>query len=151
MFPVLLAFVFLNCIPAGAQTGDAGGLAILLKGPVAGKGIPALPPNAMPYYFGQYAYEVSTIDVYYTAVPIVPPDTWKPLVCGRYVFLEVPGRAGKSLYYASDNDWAVFIIFPGDLSTACPFLDVFIRRLTYFTGISRDKDIVPYPAVLEVK
>jgi len=147
---LFLVFTLLTPFSAESQQGTEDNLAILHKGPIPGRGIPNLYPNAIPYFYGAYRFGSLLLDVYYSAEKIAPSESWAGLTCGKIRLFEVPAEEGRFFYYGSEAGWTIFLKIPPELENLCPFIEVFIRRLTYFIGINRDRGIVPFPAVLQV-
>lgn len=148
---VLIVWFLIPGVQAAPQNSEYDNLAILGKGPLSGKGIPNLYPNALDFYYGLYRYKTFTIEIFYSSQKVLPSESWEPFVCGQYRLLKVPVKTGWYLYYEAGTGWVVFLKGPADLALPCPFIEIFIKRLSYFMGISKDKVVVPFPAVLEIK
>lgn len=138
--------------PGGDADGEEGepALGILTKGPEYRRGISVLYPNAIPCFYGEYAYEDRTVRVFYTEEPIAVRDSWESYPCPGLSLVGLPERRDLVLYYEDDRGWKVFFVFPpqADEDSPCRFIDVFLARLTYFLGITGEEQIVPLPAVL---
>ncbi|MEW5816780.1 MAG: hypothetical protein AB1798_15470 [Spirochaetota bacterium] len=132
-----------------AEDGADFDIAVLQKGPLVKKGIPLLPPNIIPTFYGEYSYKNEIISLYYTREEIVPSKEWQAFTCGRKTHLRIPGERRVALFYDSGNNWYVFFSFPPGIENPCLFSDLFIDRLNYFLGISGSSAVVPFPAVLQ--
>lgn len=155
---LVLSVVLSSAVPssAGAQeTGEDGAgeepaVGILTKGPEFRRGIPVLYPNAIPCFYGEYAYGDLTVRVFYTEEPIAVRESWESYPCPGVPLSRLPGRSDLVLYYEDARDWKVFFLFPPsvDEGAPCRFIGVFLARLTYFLGITGDERVVPLPAIL---
>lgn len=147
----LLVWFLVPGIPAAPQDSGYDNLAILRRGPLPGKGIPNLYPNAIGFYYGLYEYKSFPLEVYYSAGNVFPSQSWAPFICGQYTLLQVPVKTGWYLFYEAGAGWVVFLKGNSEEGLLCPFIEIFLKRLTYFMGISRENVVVPFPAVLEIK
>ena len=123
-------------------------VSILLKGPLEGKGLSFLSPNAISYFYGEYLYEDSVISVYYTDETLVPSSLWEKEVCGTLQVFRIPADNSTLLYY-NENDRSAFFLFPAELEDNCRFIIKFLERLNYFLRIYSEDSETPFPAVLK--
>jgi hypothetical protein len=50
----------------------------------------------------------------------------------------------------SPGGWTAFLSFADENSGICRFMEIYIRRQTYFINLSRDKSVFSFPAILEI-
>lgn len=141
--------------PAEAQEGESGeNVAILERGPVQRRGIKVLSPNVIPYFYGEYTYQETRFEVLFTTERIVPATRWQSQTCGEYSlsFYNHPlyPEEADVYFYEQDTRWAVFIVIDKGFDGPCRLIEPFINRLIYFTGITRNEQTAPLPAVIRI-
>jgi hypothetical protein len=128
---------------------------LLLKGPNKRRGIDVLPPNVIPYFYGEYQFRNHTVIVNYTTEAIVPSGTWGQTQCAPYAVKQYSHPVKPNLwdvyFYQREDRWFVFMILPVEIEDPCLFISSFIKKLTYFIGITREEQTVPLPAVIELE
>lgn len=145
-----VSFIFIILLILPAFRIPAQEVSVLQSGPIYRKGIPFFPPNAIPAFYGIYTFNDAEVTVYYTEKRIPRSEEWEEFVCLGNRGLLLPEQTGTVMVYppVQDDDWTLFIAYNGEREDFCRFVDTFIRRFQYFYGISRDKSIPPFPAVL---
>ena len=132
----------------GFSSSAAQEVSVLQKGPIFRKGIPFLPPNALPVFYGVYSFRDSEIIVYFSESLIPRAEDWEEIPCQGGTLLQLPGREIFIFPDTIETEWSIFIVFKESISDICPFVNTFLRRFQYFLGITRDRSIPPFPAVL---
>jgi hypothetical protein len=133
-------------VPAGAQQDE---VAILQRGPIYTKGLPFFLPNAIPAFYGVYRFRGAEVTVYYTENPILRRKEWSLFPCADNEGLVVPeGQGALLLFPAAENEWTVFFSYYPEREDICAFIDTSFDSFRYFRGITRDRSIPPFPAVL---
>lgn len=129
-------------------------VSVLQKGPEYRKGLPFFLPNAIPAFSGVYRYRGSQINVYYTETEILRREAWEPFSCegSRGLSAPDPETGGVFLIFpAEEQGWTVFFSFREMREDICLFIDTFFEQFRYFRGITRDRTIPPFPAVLQLE
>lgn len=140
--------MLLSAVPDKTEAQE-GGVSILQKGPIFKKGLPFFLPNAIPSFYGLYTFKDIQVSVYYTETRIVRKPEWNPLPCTVSDGLVVRNEPDTLLIFPAEYaDWTVFISFPAAREDMCEFADRFLDRFQYFRGITRDRSIPPFPAVI---
>lgn len=160
--------LFLFCLAAVLpESAAAETTEILTTGPDIARGIPYLSSNALPYYAVTYrtATQESTsgaapggaggggsgtaLRVLYTATSVVPPPSWKRASCGEPGVLTVAANPDV-LFYPDPGGFSLFFVFPSRYPHSCSFASAFLRRFSYFLGITQSSPLSSFPAVLQV-
>lgn len=140
---------------------------VLNTGPDIGRGIPYLSANVIRYYqvtyraAGQENSAGSTqgarfeeesgaaLRVLYTDTSVVPSPEWKAASCGGSGMLTVAANPAV-LFYRDPGGWSLFFVYPADYHQTCAFATVFLRRFSYFLGITQNSALSSFPAVLQI-
>ena len=144
---VLAILLLLAGVPAGAQSGQA----ILLRGPLAARGIPFFPPNVLEAYRGEYQAGDWWIEVYFTREPLVLPAGWRKAPCGQEALLRLEGEEKPTFCYLepAEAGYAVFLSFESDAFPWCAWTQAFLQRLRSLLAFSRGLAETPFPAILD--
>ena len=126
-------------------------MAILIKGPVAERGIRFLSANAVSYEFAEYEFREHLISVYLSREIDLPLPLTKKVECGVYVLQRFSSEDGIIAYFSSDEGWTVFIEFPVEFDDFCLFFEQFLKRFQYFRQITDFPEITQFPAVLDFR
>jgi len=144
---VLAILLLLAGSTAGAQSGQA----ILLRGPLAARGIPFFPPNVLEAYRGEYQAGDWRIEVYFTREPLVLPAGWRKAPCGQEALLRLEGEEKPTFCYLepAEAGYAVFLSFESDAFPWCAWTQAFLQRLRSLLAFSRELAETPFPAILD--
>lgn len=126
------------------------GVAVLERGPDHETGLRFLPPNAIPFFRGEYVDQFWTIEVSYIETEIFLSDRWIPGRCGSAKVLLIKEGELVRYFYDSDQDWSVFFSFSAQYDKGCAFIARFLQRLRFFQSAAGEPGIVPLPAVVEI-
>ncbi len=156
--PVLLAVLFLG-VPVSPAAQQSGGpeneVSILQRGPIYRKGLPFFLPNAIPGFYGVYRFRGTEITVYYTETAISRRQQWEAFNCPASAGFILPEEDAEErvlfIFPAEEQGWTVFFLFREVRDDTCLFIDTFFSRFQYFRGITRDRSIPPFPAVLPLQ
>lgn len=155
---IISIFVFFGYTPdilIAQENGSDTDVILLLKGPKQQRGIEVLPPNVIPYFYGEYQFFDHTVIVHFTGSTIVSPDSWDRMRCGSYPlqYFPSPIRPNEETvyFYQRQDEWYIFIRIPAAVEEPCVFINPFLKKLIYFIGIARDEKTVPLPAVIELE
>lgn len=138
---------FVLCRPVLA----AENVAILIRGPVAEKGIRFLSANAVSYEFAEYEFRDHLISVYLSREIDLPLPLTRKVECSVYAIQRFSSENGIIAYFSSDDGWTVFIEFPAEFNDVCLFFEQFLKRFQYFMQITDFPGITQFPAVLDFK
>lgn len=161
---LLLLFCLAAVFPEGAMAETS---EVLTTGPDVGRGIPYLFANALPYY--EVTYRTATqenssgrrqgavagsgaaaaLRVLYTPTAVVPPPSWKRASCSEPAMLSVAENPAV-LFYRDPQGFSFFFVYPSHYSQSCAFASAFLRRFTYFLGITKNSALSSFPAVLQL-
>jgi len=128
-------------------------VALLLRGPEEGKGLPFLRTNVIDHFRGVYSYLEKDILVYYTEHRIVRFETWTPVSCGNFRLYrldrgQIEASAPGAVFFFRDEDFSLFFAFEAELD--CTFVQRFLVRFNYFRSV---RDLPsrrpPFPAVVD--
>jgi len=144
---VLAILLLLAGSTAGAQSGQA----ILLRGPLAARGIPFFPPNVLEAYRGEYQAGDWRIEVYFTREPLVLPAGWRKASCGQEALLRLEGEEKPTFCYVEPGDggYVLFLSFESDAFPWCAWTQAFLQRLRSLLAFSRGLAETPFPAILD--
>ena len=144
---VLAILLLLAGGPAGAQSGQA----VLLRGPLAARGIPFFPPNVLEAYRGEYQAGDWRIEVYFTREPLVLPAGWRKASCGQEAILRLEGEEKPTFCHLepAEGAYAVFLSFESGTFPWCAWTQAFLQRLRSLLAFSQGGAEVPFPAVLD--
>jgi len=156
--PVLLIVLF-SALPissaAQQNSGPENEVAVLRRGPIYRKGLPFFLPNAIPCFYGVYRFRGTEITVYYTETAIFRRRQWETFTCPASAGYILPDENAEErvlfIFPAEDQGWTVFFLIREVRDDICLFIDTFFSRFQYFRGITRDRTIPPFPAVLELR
>lgn len=133
--------------------------AVMQNGPDFRKGMPYFLPNAIPVFTAEYEFRGRLFTLYYTMNEFPGAEAWEQAPCGENMTRAVPVRVGENVVFRQivppqNPDYKLFISYSTDTDAVltedevCLFIDAFIRRFRYFFGISSDRTIPPFPAVV---
>jgi hypothetical protein len=144
---VLAILLLLAGGPAGAQSGQA----VLLRGPLAARGIPFFPPNVLEAYRAEYQAGDWRIEVYFTREPLVLPAGWRKARCGQEAILRLEGEEKPTFCYLepAEGAYAVFLAFESGTLPWCAWTQAFLQRLRSLLAFSQGGAEIPFPAVLD--
>jgi hypothetical protein len=144
---VLAILLLLAGAPAGAQSGQA----VLLRGPLAARGIPFFPPNVLEAYRGEYQAGDWRIEVYFTREPLVLPAGWRRASCGQEAILRLESEEKPTFccLEPAEGAYAVFFSFESGTFPWCAWTQAFLQRLRSLLAFSQVGAEVPFPAVLD--
>ncbi len=118
--------------------------AILLSGPVSGRGLPFLPPNIISFSYALYETEEGRLEVYFTRDPVFGMDGWEAVECGGF---SLRRNVEKEVFsYADAGGWSVFIASGQFVDDPCNLFEGLVERLTFFVA-SIEGNESPLPAV----
>ena len=146
----ILISIIILLAASGAVADEAEGPSILKKGPVYHEGIEFLGVNALPAWYGEYSYDGGVVRVYFTREEVVLSDEWKDGACGTGGMFSTVRNGVPVTAYMVPGGWTAFLSFPDENAEICRFMEIYIRRQTYFINLSRDKSVFSFPAVLEI-
>jgi hypothetical protein len=126
-------------------------VAILIKGPVAERGIRFLSANAVSYDFAEYEFREHLISIYLSRETDLPLPLAKKVDCGVYVLQQFSIDDGIIVFFSGNDGLTVFIEFPEEFDDVCLFSEQFLKRFQYFMQITDFPEITQFPAVLEFR
>lgn len=147
MAVLAILLLLLAGAPAGAQSGQA----ILVRGPLAARGIPFFPPNVLGAHRGEYQAGDWRIEVYFTREPLVLPAGWRKAPCGQEALLRLEGEERPTFCYLEPAEaaYAVFLSFDSGSFPWCAWTQAFLQRLRSLLAFSQGPAETPFPAVLD--
>jgi hypothetical protein len=144
---VLAILLLLAGSTAGAQSGQA----VLLRGPLAARGIPFFPPNVLEAWRGEYQAGNARIEVYFTREALVLPAGWRKAPCGQEALLRLEGEEKPTFCYLqpAEGAYAVFLSFEAEAFPWCGWTQAFLQRLRSLLAFSQGEAETPFPAILD--
>lgn len=127
------------------------GQAVLESGPVNGRGLYFLYPNAVEYSRATYALQNGTVDVYYTEQAISVEDGWGSYQCGPETLRQYSFRGETVLYAEQGEDYILFFVAADLPEGFCGFYRQFLSDFSYFRSAVGTGESVPFPAVLGIR
>ena len=124
------------------------GVATLVEGPVAARGIDALAPDLTPHWFSRYRIGDSVVGVYLLDAPLDAAASWPASSCTAR---RVSVRDG-AWYYAHPTGWSLLVVADPD-APVCAFVDRFVARYLFFLGVEGRgaASAPPLPAVVDLR
>ena len=150
---ILLQYAAMQGLGAQQEAEARERVSILQRGPIFRKGLPFFLPNAIPGFSGVYRFRETEITVYYTETKILRRQEWLPFDCPGSTGLLVPEQEEGVLlvFPAVEDGWTIFFSYQEQRDDICRFIDTFLEQFLYFRGITRDREIPPFPAVLQLE
>ena len=118
--------------------------AILLSGPVPGRGLPFLPPNVVGFSYALYEIDENRLEVYYTSDAVFGTDGWEALDCQAFVLRR--NVSEEVFHFESPEGWSLFVGSEAFLDDPCGVFGGLIERITFFSR-SLGEGQSPLPAV----
>lgn len=145
-------FVLFFVVYTASAVCQEGELSILQQGPEQRKGLPFFLPNAIPHFKGVYNFRGSKVQVFYTESAMLRRPEWAPVECGDSRVFTVRDQSHDIYIYPMEGDRRTFFfLFDPERQDVCGFIDPFLSRFRYFLGITRDRMVPPFPAVVPLE
>jgi len=123
--------------------------AVLKSGPEYIQGIDVLDNNRIAAYFGTYSIADKEAYVYVSEENIPAQEEWEQSLCGGSTYQRIPNKQYQVHFFEMDNGLRIFTITPPEIEW-CGFSKTFLTRFQYFYNITREENIITFPAFLNL-
>jgi len=124
---------------------------VLLKGPYQEHGLPFLPRDISPHYWGEYLFRESRITFFYLQRSLSDELDWRDGGCAFEVGVLEDHRLGTVYYLPFREGESIAVLVPEEADPdMCAVLSSFQRRFSYFLNTSRQWILPPFPGVVEI-
>ncbi len=122
--------------------------AILLSGPVSGRGVPFLPPNVISFSYALYEIDETRLEVYYTREDLFGVEEWEAVDCGALTLRR--NVTDEIFLYESPDEWSLMVVSEVFLDDPCGVFGGLTDRIAFFSG-SLGPGQSPLPAVFLIQ
>lgn len=166
-FAILFCLLQISfCFAAGEGLSDSAellrhrpeeGVALLARGPYQGKGLVFLSTNVIDFTAGEYRFHIGDVTVLFPRERVFLDDRWGEKRCGgrRFQYREInqsylDSSVDERVYLSDLEGRQIFFHFrDGERKRDCDFIESFISRFRYFSGVQQGSDRLSLPAVVE--